>query len=75
MRVRMRLLIMTVAVLTATPTFAQQASHNEQALGAKLMIEIQSGLGCSANLIGVQAELAKAQARIKDLEAKPEEKK
>lgn len=71
----MRLLIITVAVLTATPTFAQQASPNEQALGAKLMIEIQSGLSCSANLIGAQAELAKAQARIKDLEAKPEEKK
>lgn len=71
----MRLLIIMLAVLIATPTFAQQASPNEQALGAKLMIEIQSGLSCGANLIGVQAELAKAQARIKDLEAKPEEKK
>lgn len=52
----------------------QSPSATEQALGAKLMQEIQSGLNCSTNLLTMQAELAKAQARIKELEPKPEEK-
>lgn len=47
---------------------AQQQSPVEQAIGAKLMQEIQSGLNCSVSLITAQAELAKAQARIKELE-------
>jgi hypothetical protein len=48
-----------------------QQTPSEQALGAKLMQEIQGGLICNASLISVQAELAKAQARIKELEPKP----
>ena len=62
--------------LFASPCLAQQQqSPGEQALGAKLMQELQSGLNCNAQLISVQAELAKANARIKELEPKPEEKK
>lgn len=59
----------------AVPALAQQQpSSGEQALGAKLMQEIQGGLSCSTNLISAQADLAKAQARIKELEPKPETK-
>ncbi len=83
----MRVFIIGLSLLVATSALAQtsdpgqgrviqqQASPNEQAMGVKLMQEIQGGLNCSANLIGVQAELTKAQARIKELEPKPEEKK
>lgn len=72
----MRAFIIGLSLLTATSALAQQQqSPGEQALGSKLMQEIQSGLNCSASLIGVQAELAKAQARIKELEPKPEDKK
>lgn len=73
----MRRVIVLVAMI-ATPAFGQQPSPNEQALGAKLMEEFQRGLTCSAGLIEARAELAKAQARIRELEPKPpapEEKK
>lgn len=39
------------------------------------MQELQTGLNCSAELIGVKADLAKANARIKELEPKKEEAK
>lgn len=72
----MRILIIALSLFVATAAMAQQQpAASEQALGAKLMQEIQGGLNCSANLISVQADLAKAQARIKELEPKPEEKK
>lgn len=72
----MRAFIIALALLASSAAFAQQQqTPGEQALGAKLMQELQGGLNCSANLIGAQAELAKAQARIKELEAKVEEKK
>jgi hypothetical protein len=67
---------------------ASLPSPNERAIGAKLMAEINAGLTCSAALItaqddvtrvqaqnkSVQDELVKAQARIKELEAKYEPK-
>lgn len=72
----MKLFFISMALLMTSPAFAQQQpSAGEQALGAKLMQELQAGLICSTSLISVQTELAKAQARIKELEAKPEEKK
>lgn len=66
-------LLAAAASLIAGNADAQQHQQtpSEQALGAKLMQEIQGGLICNASLISVQAELAKAQARIKELEAKP----
>lgn len=73
--VKLGLLIALLLVLCAR-TFAQQGpTPGEQALGAKLMQEIQSGINCSAELIGAKIELAKAQARIKELEPKKEELK
>jgi hypothetical protein len=59
-----------VASLIATPCYAQQQQTPvEQAMGTKLIQEIQAGLTCSATLIATQAELTKAQARVKELEA------
>lgn len=82
----MKVFITGLFLLIATSALAQQpdpgqgkleikTTPGEQALGAKLMQEIQSGLNCSASLISVRAELEKAQARIKELEPKTEEKK
>lgn len=68
----MRIFIIAIALLASTSAFAQQQTPSEQALGTKLLQEIQGGLNCSASLISVQAELAKATARIKELEPKPE---
>lgn len=49
------------------------AQAEAQALGAKLMSEINAGLKCGADLISLQRELAVANARIKELE-NPEQK-
>lgn len=62
--------------LLASAAYAQQApTPNEQALSTKLMQELQEGLSCNVNLVRIKSELAVAQARIKELELKPAEKK
>jgi hypothetical protein len=53
----------------------QQQTPSEQALGVKLMQEIQGGLNCSAGLIAVQKQLDAANAKIKELESKPDAKR
>lgn len=71
----MKKILILAAGLLATPALAQQQqTSGEQALAAKLMQELQGGLNCSASLISVQADLAKAQARLKELEPKSETK-
>jgi hypothetical protein len=62
----------SVALLLPSSALAQQqqASPAEQALAARLMSEIQKGVTCEAGGIGMQVELAKALAKIKELEAK-----
>lgn len=68
---QVRVFIIVLSLFAATTALAQQQqSPNEQALGTKLMQEIQGGLNCSASLIGMQADLTKANARIKELEQK-----
>jgi type IV secretory pathway VirB2 component (pilin) len=63
-----------ILLLSASAAFAQQ-TPSEQALGAKLLQEIQGSLTCSTSVIMLQAEIDRARARIKELEAKLEEKK
>ncbi len=65
----MKKLLVLFLTLTPIHSFAQQ-SPTEQALGNKLLQEIQTGITCSANLISTKAELIKAQERIKELENK-----
>lgn len=48
----------------------QQSTPTEQVFGAKILKELQEGLSCNVNLLTVQVELNKLQARIKELEAK-----
>lgn len=69
--------IVFAILLLSTPVLAQQQlpSAAEQALGTKLMQEIQVGLNCSANSIALQADLAKANAKIKEFETKAEKPK
>lgn len=71
----MRMAALIVFLGVATPALAQQASPTEQALGAKLMKEINEGLTCNANVIALQAEIVKLQTRIRELDPKPEAKK
>lgn len=67
----MKVFSVFVALLLASPAIAQQQpTPIQQALGERLMREVNEGLQCSASLIGLQQELAKALARVKDLEEK-----
>jgi hypothetical protein len=70
----MKLAVAVALVLLAVPALAQQQSPMEQALAQKLGIEVNASLQCSAAQITTQAELAKAQARVRELEAKYEPK-
>lgn len=80
----LRLITITAAFL-ASSAFAQtpqpQGSPEILALQAKLMQELSGALQCSTQFIALQqreavlsADLVKAQARIKELEAKQEPK-
>lgn len=69
------ILVAAACLAISTAASAQQRSANEQAMGSKLMQEIQAGLSCSAGLIEMRAELgnaqgeiARAKARITELE-------
>lgn len=64
--------LIIVLVLISTPSFAQQTttSPNEQALGQKLLQEIQAGISCNSNAISLKIDLDKANAKIKELESK-----
>jgi hypothetical protein len=68
-----RLWIIAAVVVASTAVQAQQ-SPSEQALGNKLMAEINAALQCDAGLISARQELAKSAARIKELEDKYEPK-
>lgn len=68
--------ILIAAIFLPVSALAQQqaSTPSEQAMGTKLLQEIQIGLNCSADLILLRSELAKEQARIKELEAKDKPK-
>ena len=66
----MRKFVIAFLLLPAA-AFAQPApTLTEQAMGTKIMQEVQAGLVCGVNLLTAQVDLAKAQARIRELEAK-----
>lgn len=68
----MKKLIVLALLLAPTLAFAQQGTPNEQAMSRKLLLEIDSGLQCSAQVIGLEAEVK----RLRDkYEPKVEEKK
>lgn len=69
-------LLIALAVTVAHAQQPQpQQSPGEQALGQKLMQEIQSGVQCSMQSISLQRELATVQAEVKRLAEKYEAKK
>lgn len=58
-------------LLFSAPAFAQQPQPStplEQALGAKLVAEINAGLQCSATQTVLQQQLQQATAKVADLE-------
>jgi hypothetical protein len=65
------------ALLLSSAALAQQQqpSPAEQALGQRLMSEIQKGVTCEAGVISLLAELAAAQAKIKELDKAAEKPK
>lgn len=63
-----------LVLLLATPAAAQNATPSEQAMGARIIQEVQASLTCNTSLINAQAEIAKAQAEIKALKEKYEPK-
>lgn len=72
----MRIFLALVISVTTTFAFAQQQqTPTEQAMGTKILQEMQAGLTCSVSLISVKDELDKANARIKELEPKKDEAK
>jgi hypothetical protein len=77
MRHAIVLIILTWAIIAAAlyACLAQQPpSFTEQAMGQKIMQEINNGLACSAKLIEVQKQLEDMQAKFKDLESKDKKK-
>lgn len=64
----------TLLAISLLPSlaWAQQQTPNEQVLVAKLLQEIQSGINCGSEAITLRENLAKANARIKELEPKPD---
>lgn len=73
-----RVSIVSIVVLGATVALAQaplpQTSPHEMVLGRRLLIEINDGIKCGADLITVQRTLDQANARVRELEAKYESK-
>lgn len=65
--------LLVVIILASTPVFAQPKPSPElEAVGAKLMQEINAGIQCNANAIVGRQELEKLQAELKALKAKYE---
>lgn len=65
--------LIVASLLSAAPAWAQSTSSPvEQALGARLLREIQEGLTCSAEKIAMQAAIDKAAAEAKRLKDKYE---
>lgn len=61
-------------LLSVSPAFAQQPpTPKEQALGARIMFEVNASVECNANLITLQRENEALQARIKALEPKKDQ--
>lgn len=65
-------------MLLAVPAGAQQQqlaqTPLEQALAGKLLAELNAGLKCVADDIGLQQRFAASEARVRELEAKYEPK-
>lgn len=65
----MKYLVFAAALLISGAARAEQNTAGERALSAKLMREINEGISCNMGLMALQDDLAKAQVRIKELEA------
>lgn len=76
MRVNIKRPVLFVVLLVAftASAFADQSSL-DQALSAKLMSEINSGLQCSTNLLDLQKQLDAAKKEIADLKAQKDQPK
>ena len=72
---RMMFFLLTIGMLmVAMPVSAQQPapqqSPSERALGNKLMVEINAGLQCNAQLVGAADQIAALQKELADEKAK-----
>ena len=62
-------------VLCASPALAQQPAPEMEAMGAKLMQEINAGIQCNANAVAGRREIERLTAEVKALKEKYEPKK
>lgn len=65
-----RYLVLLFCVVTTTSATAQTQTVIEQALFAKLGIEINAGLQCTTGLINAQNKIKELENKIKELETK-----
>jgi len=67
----MKGLVLAAALLLAGPALAEQQEQSpaEQALGQRVIVEINANLQAAAKIIELQRQLTAAQARVKELEA------
>ena len=56
--------LVLLSLLLSTPAFAQQLSPKEQALAARIMLELNANIDCNTGVIALRNELVAAQARI-----------
>lgn len=67
--------LIIASALLATPAFAQQQSPEMEALGAKLIQEINAGVQCNANAVAGRREIERLMSEVKALKAKYEPEK
>jgi len=67
----MKRVLIAAALLLAGPALAEQQEQSpaEQALGQRVIVEINANLQAAAKIIELQRQLTAAQARVKELEA------
>ncbi len=63
--------VILAIILTGPGKSQPRANPQEQALGAKLLAEIQAGLTCSAEKITAERRVEELERRLKELEPKP----
>lgn len=66
------LLALCLGLIPAAALAQSAATPNEQALGQRIMAEVNANLTCSAQVIALEAELKKVRDQLAEATAKPD---